>query len=74
MNTNLKPCPFCGKGADVLESIFHQETHRTCFAVFCYKCEIEGPPRKSKSRAVRAWNRRFVLTPEPEKKRRGDIK
>lgn len=55
--TALKPCPFCGGEAAVMETwaYGYAEKH-----VQCKKCDISTPsvPFRQKGTAVRKWNRR----------------
>lgn len=59
MNEKLKPCPFCGSVADIVEDI----SGRKAYHVACRnsKCFMGmGLPIwcKSEIEAVKAWNRR----------------
>ena len=49
----IKPCPFCGSEGEILGS-------NDFFCVLCNNtfCLAEGPGKKTKGWAVRAWNRR----------------
>lgn len=51
----LKPCPFCGEGAnlDVTE-----EFRDDCFVVRCYTCGACGGTSNSKFKAIENWNHR----------------
>lgn len=53
----LKPCPFCGAEAEVVEApaIFE---HTARFGVCCTACECSTPWTDSRAAAVAAWNRR----------------
>lgn len=76
MNNKLKPCPFCGGDAEVLENITNPKMHT--FHVECTKClaqmgrdsVIFGSSKGklffwSRGAAVEAWNKRQE---EPQKK------
>lgn len=76
MNSKLKPCPFCGGDAEVLENITNPKMHT--FHVECTKClaqmgrdsVIFGSSKGklffwSRGAAVEAWNKRQE---EPQKK------
>lgn len=60
--TALKPCPFCGEGAAIVEAI---ATHREGqFMVMCglAVCAAHGPWMKGAQEAIAAWNRRSSPT------------
>jgi Lar family restriction alleviation protein len=46
----LKPCPFCGDRAQLVQS--------GTFRVECPDCGAIGPPAPNSERAVARWNRR----------------
>lgn len=55
--TELKPCPFCGGSARVLElNGFYQHTH----FVSCDTCNAAGDTRETEEAAIEAWNRRVT--------------
>ncbi len=56
MNVKLKPCPFCGGKAEVLNGC-------TCYEpddywISCKKCEAETRIYDSEAAAIAAWNTR----------------
>lgn len=57
--TELKPCPFCGGEAEVMETWAYgcAEKH-----IQCKKCAIrtQSVPFRQKGVATRAWNRRVA--------------
>ena len=61
MNEELKPCPFCGGGAEMSQGRFDGKD--TSY-VMCKKCAARGeffvvsPKYASNEKAVKAWNRR----------------
>lgn len=54
MGEQIKPCPFCGGKAKLMD------LWATGIAVECCttRCFISGPERKTKRGAIAAWNRR----------------
>ena len=50
---DLKPCPFCGGIAELIENV-----DEDYFFVWCQTCEAETLGCEKKDDAVRAWNRR----------------
>lgn len=51
-----KPCPFCGNhDQDWIEIIMCEEGD---YSVRCKKCNADGPLRRYKSLAIKAWNTR----------------
>ena len=54
---DLKPCPFCGGEADVIEHLFHGLD--SSYGLQCKKCKAETYQfYKSKEKAIEAWNHR----------------
>lgn len=53
MQSEPKPCPFCGGCHIGVET-----TESEMFEAFCYKCGSSGQLCKSESAAIAAWNRR----------------
>lgn len=54
LNNALKPCPFCGGQANVIEYLFHG-----LYGVKCQKCKAETYQfYESEEEAIEAWNRR----------------
>ncbi len=56
----LKPCPFCGYGADLRYRILHDTQtlkNNTSYVVKCRKCraKMEGD---TQAPLIKAWNRR----------------
>jgi Lar family restriction alleviation protein len=64
----LKPCPFCGGKAEIIET----DTPRTddigdwksgskyYHRAACTNCETSGPYEDSKELAIKAWNKRVL--------------
>ena len=52
--TELKPCPFCGGEAHVVETIHG----KTLPWVRCKDCGMETPMLDTEEEAIEAWNRR----------------
>ncbi len=59
MNRVLKPCPFCGGDAHVMEDErFKQQNHGfPKWAVICFGCGVRTPI-VDMTTAVKIWNRR----------------
>lgn len=57
MNTELKPCPFCGGEAEKKKYRFQ---NKTVYVVMCSVCTSRSPMflEEAKERAIIAWNRR----------------
>ena len=54
---DLKPCPFCGGEADVIEHLFHGLD--SSYGLQCKKCEAETYQfYRSEEKAIKAWNSR----------------
>lgn len=53
----IKPCPFCGGEAEVIES-----DHSGTFFCWCDSCETRGNYYDTGAEAIEAWNKRTVLT------------
>ena len=54
---DLKPCPFCGGEADVIEHLFHRLD--SSYGLQCKKCKAETYQfYESEEKAIEAWNRR----------------
>ena len=51
----LKPCPFCGEGANLGVT---EEFRDDCFVVRCYACGACGGTSNHKARAIENWNHR----------------
>lgn len=49
--TEIKPCPFCGGEAYVLEGF-------TLYEVACDYCHCRTPVEYSKEKVIELWNRR----------------
>ena len=56
-NVVLKPCPFCGGEADVIEHLFHGLD--SLYGLQCKKCKAKTYLfYESEEKAIEAWNRR----------------
>lgn len=57
MNTELKPCPFCGGEAEKKKYRFQ---NKLVYVVMCSVCTSRSPMflEEAKERAIIAWNRR----------------
>ena len=54
MDTELKPCPFCGADEDLrVVSVYGEERYVTCLT-----CSACGPDAETADEAIEAWNRR----------------
>ena len=65
MDKKLKPCPFCGGGANVQNTFYegydselHEYVENIGFAVGCPKCNIGTQFYNNYENAIEAWNRR----------------
>lgn len=60
MDTEIKPCPFCGKDeADTHRFMLEDgSAKRPIYAVCCDWCGCDGPSSPSEERAVFNWNNR----------------
>jgi Lar family restriction alleviation protein len=56
MIEKLKPCPFCGQFAEVLEQVWNGELE--IYMVRCRCCFSTTGRYTSKNRAIELWNRR----------------
>lgn len=61
-NEFLKPCPFCGGQAEILNKInYNTNTYR--FFATCMNCGVETPrTARNTQQAADAWNRRTAET------------
>lgn len=59
MESNLKPCPFCGSEAHLAE-LTGSHLPRPLYYGFCTNghCQTRMVERRSKQKAIEAWNRR----------------
>lgn len=51
---NLKPCPFCGGEAKVIENNSYTDIH----SVICKNCFTESDRYQTQEKAIEAWNTR----------------
>lgn len=75
---DLKPCPFCG-GKGILKDRFVQGANNKAYWIVCGKCQARIQDRRSRKRAIEAWNNReseevlsFLLENEQAKNKRED--
>lgn len=55
----LKPCPFCGTGAEMVEEIRHHATgNKIWYRPICPECQCDLGMFYTEEEAVEAWNRR----------------
>lgn len=54
----LKPCPFCGGEAEILQTAGHT------FCVRCSDCDTSGGHYFTEEDAAAAWNHRVAVTDE----------
>ncbi|HOD09026.1 MAG TPA: Lar family restriction alleviation protein [Myxococcota bacterium] len=55
----LKPCPFCGGGADLLE----EDPRQLATLVQCTECGASIPASTNEDDAIRRWNTRTTFAP-----------
>ena len=53
--TELKPCPFCGGGAETI-SAWVRKYGFQIFRVRCCTCKATGQPKSCEAGAIEAWN------------------
>ncbi|MEA2037283.1 MAG: Lar family restriction alleviation protein [Nanoarchaeota archaeon] len=58
----LKPCPFCGGKAEVMEKT--DDDHVWCKIVSCYSCWAKTGLFDKREDAIKAWNTRPKLSEE----------
>jgi len=58
----LKPCPFCGGEAALMQSAAKD------IFVRCQSCRIETDGRKTQAEAIAAWNSRAATTAGPSER------
>jgi Lar family restriction alleviation protein len=61
----LKPCPFCGGDADLLE----QDPRQLATLVACSDCGASIPASTSEDDAIRRWNTRVTFAPTVAERR-----
>ena len=52
----LKPCPFCGREAQIWQGIEHSSYRVACKSQ--YECAAQVGPYDTEEEAVEAWNKR----------------
>lgn len=57
MTAELKPCPFCGGKAKIIQS-----SRRTLFFTACEDCDADSDYYDTEEKAAEAWNRRTERT------------
>ncbi len=58
-NPSLKPCPFCGNSDQEWFKVLIDEEKEYC--VRCCKCHADGPIKRFRTTARKAWNQRKEL-------------
>lgn len=61
MNSELKPCPFCGKNELTMGRSFvsgNKGKYKNQYYIVCSICDSKGPNWHTEKGAVNAWNRR----------------
>jgi Lar family restriction alleviation protein len=53
MKISIKPCPFCGKRAEIVYTMTNQ------YKVKCSSCKARTAVTTTKEQAIYAWNRRI---------------
>ena len=56
--SKIKPCPFCGGKAEIIEGT-KAASDKSIFKAFCTKCETENWWSDTKQEAVERWNIRY---------------
>lgn len=66
MNSELKPCPFCGGNAELTTDHhdYSNGEHTSTYGVNCTKCFIEPQRLQSPESAILTWNTRHDNTQE----------
>ena len=60
----VKPCPFCGGKADVIENTGRPKRERQRFHVCCSQCTIgQFVWNDDREKAISAWNTRHEVKP-----------
>lgn len=64
MNTELKPCPFCGSKAVSVKGGSLRPNGIPAFGCHCPKCHSASGIFETPQEAITAWNRRVPDEPE----------
>jgi Lar family restriction alleviation protein len=56
VNLSLKPCPFCGNSDQAWFDVLTDEEKE--YRVRCCKCHADGPIKRFRTTARKAWNQR----------------
>jgi len=61
MSEGLKPCPFCGGEAEVLDTYRYMKQRPSCnkSEIVCNKCGLTIKCDRSTHILIKAWNRRM---------------
>jgi Lar family restriction alleviation protein len=54
----LKPCPFCGGKAEVMNDDFFEVFDANAFWIKCTECGLTTGDSATEEEAIKAWNRR----------------
>ena len=62
MNEKLKPCPFCGGEAKLIDP--YVSTNRWAYFIECQNCKATKGYYQNKKVAINAWNTRVDCKPK----------
>ena len=61
METNLKPCPFCG-GEARIKARYYRAIDYYSYSGVCAECNASMDPKDTEAEAIEAWNTRWERT------------